>query len=77
MYANKLCFIDTSVVIIGFDPATYQVNETGGTVTLTVKVLKGTIKEGSIPIRVTTVDDSAQGMNHSCYVTGTYDYSYF
>ena len=65
------------MIIIGFDPATYQVNENGGTVTLTVKVLNGTISGGrNIPIRVTTAGDSAQGKNHSC-VAVTYDYSFF
>ena len=35
--------------------------------TLMVRVLGGTISEGvSIPVRLTTMDDSAQGMNHCC-----------
>ena len=49
-------------IIIGFDPATYTVNEADGTVTLTVKVLNGTIsEERTIPVRVTTADGTAQG----------------
>ena len=49
-------------IVIGFDPDSYSVNETDGTVMLTVRVFEGTISEGrSIPVRVTTSDDSAQG----------------
>ena len=37
-------------------------NETDGTVTLTVSLIDGKISEGKhIPVRVTTADDSAQG----------------
>ena len=53
------------VIIIGFDPATYQVNENGGTVTLTVRMFNATITEGrNIQVRVTIVSGSAQGTNH-------------
>ena len=63
-HTSKLCFI--ADITIGFDPATYEVNENGGTVTLTVKVLTGTISEGrDILIRVNTVGDSALGKKHS------------
>ena len=63
------------MIIIGFDPATYEVNENGDTLTLTVRVLNGTIsEERNITIRVTTAGGSAQGENHSC-VSGTRDYS--
>ena len=35
--------------------------------TLKVRVLSGTISEGvSIPVMLTTIDDSAQGKNHCC-----------
>ena len=56
-----IIFLQTDI-IIGFDPDTYEVNEADGTVTLTVKVLNGTIsEERSIPVRVTTADGTAQG----------------
>ena len=43
----------------------YSVIESAGAVTLMVRVLGGTISEGeSIVVRLTTMDDSAQGMNH-------------
>ena len=57
-------------IIIGFDPANYNVNESDGTVTLIVSVLEGTLsEEQSIPVRVITGDDSAQGKKQLLYTT--------
>ena len=48
--------------MIGFDPDTYSVNESDGTVTLRVRLLWGLIGEGrDILVRVATADGSAQG----------------
>ena len=50
-------------IIIGFNPADYEIKENGGTVTLTVRVLNGATlsEERNILVRVATADDTAQG----------------
>ena len=53
------------VLIIGFDPDVYEVDEDAGTVRLFVEVLNGTIsEERTIPITISTANDSAQGILH-------------
>ena len=54
--------LHNTAIIIGFDPDSYNVNETDSTITLTVRLIGGKVSEGkSIPIRVALADDSAQG----------------
>ena len=51
-------------IAIGFytDSVSLTSDEASGTVTLSVRVFNGTISEGSsIPVRVTTADNSAYG----------------
>ena len=52
-------------VVIGLDPNIYNVNEGNGTVSLTLRLLRGIINPGyNFFIRITTDDDSAQGKLH-------------
>ena len=54
--------LHNTAIIIGFDPDSYNVNETDNTVTLIVRLIEGKIsEEKSIRARITTADDSAQG----------------
>ena len=46
-------------VVVGFDSATYRVNEASGTVELTVKLLSGTLTE-TVTVSYTTMDGSAR-----------------
>ncbi len=57
VYVCACVFINAGAVI-GFDPISYVVNETDGTVTFTVKVLNGTL-ERSVFVTFFTSDGSA------------------
>lgn len=50
------------MINIGFNSNIYHVNESDGTVLLTVQVLEGTFNEGvSVHVRLTTLSGSANG----------------
>ena len=46
---------------IGFEQVRYSVDESGGQVTLVVRVLSGELS-GQVPVRVTTAIGTAEGM---------------
>ena len=50
---------DQPPVVIGFDPASYSVNEDAGTVVLTVKLISGTLTE-TVTVSYATMDGSAR-----------------
>ena len=64
MHACYYCIYLPVEIAIGFytDSVSLTSDEASGTVTLSVRVFNGTISEGSsIPVRVTTADNSAHG----------------
>ena len=56
---NTMLFISTAVVVVEFDPASYTVSESGGSVTLTI-VKKGMIGR-PIQVEFSTADGTAIG----------------
>ena len=53
-----MCMLFSSAVVIGFTPDTYNVDEDGGSVSITFGVLSGTLGV-SVDVSVSTTDGSA------------------
>ena len=67
--------MDYSLAItIGFNRTTYNVRESDGSVSLTIGVMEGELhKDVTIPIKLTTVDGSADGkQTYACCIVVQY-----
>ena len=51
-------FLSVSVLVIGFDPAVYSANENDGSVSITLKVLQGSLAV-AVSVRVFTGNGTA------------------
>lgn len=64
---SDMRLLRSTEVQIGFDPDSYTVNEGAGTVTLTARVISGSL-ERDVEIEFSTADDTAMGEDEFMYV---------